>query len=160
FVQSVSNGIASDRRVEALRGVELGHAPVFLGFDPQGASTLSDHGDAKTGGLDTIPGDVTTTFTLSIGGSQTGLSNAPGDDDWFRVDLVAGQSYVFTAAGFEGADGPALIDPYLELYNSAGLLTSIDDDAGPGRDAMLRFTATQSGTYYLNARAWEPETGP
>ena len=51
-------------------------------------------------------------------------------------------------------------DPYLELYNANSALIAIDDDAGPAFDSMLRFTATQSGTYYINARAWEPDTGP
>src|SRR5262245_53731681 len=45
---------------------------------------------------DQIPGNASTPFTLAIGGSQTGVVNVVGDDDWFRVDLVAGQSYVFT----------------------------------------------------------------
>jgi Ca2+-binding RTX toxin-like protein len=39
-------------------------------------------------------------------------------------------------------------------------LIAIDDDAGPLRDSLLRFTAVQSGTYFINARAWEPDAGP
>lgn len=111
----------------------------------------------KTSAGDTIPANASTTFTLAIGGQDTGFVNTPGDDDWFRVELTAGQSYVFTLSG-DGAT--PLSDPYLELYNASGQLIAIDDDAGPGLNSMLRFTATESGTYYLNARAWEAESGP
>jgi hypothetical protein len=111
----------------------------------------------KTSAGDTIPANASTTFTLAVGGQDTGFVNTPGDDDWFRVELVAGQSYVFTLSG-DGAS--PLEDPYLELYNAAGQLIAIDDDAGPGLNSMLRFTATQSGAFFLNARAWEPDSGP
>ena len=103
---------------------------------------------------DVIPGNISTAFTLAIGGSETGVVNSVGDDDWFRVELVAGQSYVFTLTG---NGGTPLTDPYLELYNSSGQLISLDDDGGPGTDALMRFTVTQSGTYYINARGWEAD---
>jgi hypothetical protein len=139
------------------RPISLAEAPLapieLAAFSP------SDAGLPKTAAGDTIPGNATTPFTLAIGGSETGFVNFPGDDDWFRVELVAGQSYVFTLTGSTGGGGPALEDPYLQLYNSSGLLIAIDDDAGPVRDSELRFTVVQSGTYYINARAWEPDTG-
>ncbi len=99
---------------------------------------------------DVIPGDSTTTYTLAIGGSETGVINTVGDDDWFRVDLVAGQSYVFTMTG--------AMDAYLELRSPNGLLVAIDDDGSPvigSLDSQLRYTAQTSGAFYLNARAYE-----
>ncbi|MGD9967833.1 MAG: M10 family metallopeptidase C-terminal domain-containing protein, partial [Hyphomonadaceae bacterium] len=105
---------------------------------------------------DVIPGNTSTTFTLTLGASDTGVVNTPGDDDWFRVDLVAGQSYVFTLTG---SGGTPLSDAYLELRNSLGALIAIDDDAGPGVNSLLRFTAAESGTYFINARAFEAESG-
>ena len=117
---------------------------------------LSDTGPLSKGPLDTIPGNGATPFTLTIGGSQEGVINTPGDDDWFRVELVEGESYVFTLTG-HGAT--PLDDTFLELWGPSGLV-AIDDDGGPGTDSMLRFTATTTGTYYLNARAWEDEFNP
>jgi hypothetical protein len=38
-------------------------------------------------------------------------------------------------------------------------LLSLDDDTGPGLNSLLRFTAVQSGVYYINARAFDTETG-
>ncbi len=113
----------------------------------------------STSAGDTIAGNSGTSASVAVGGSATGIINTAGDDDWFQVDLVAGQSYVFTATGEAVDSSSALQDTYLELYNPFGVLVAVDDDAGPGTDSMLRFTATQTGTYYLNARAWEPDTG-
>ncbi|MEZ5958688.1 MAG: hypothetical protein R3C27_15910 [Hyphomonadaceae bacterium] len=42
---------------------------------------------------------------------------------------------------------------------SAGTLIGFDDDFGTAYNATLRWTATESGTYYINARAWEPDPG-
>lgn len=106
-------------------------------------------------GGDTVPGAIhnNPSFFLTVGGpAQIGFVNTVGDDDWYRVELVAGQSYVFT---LNGSGGTPLADPYLELRNAAGALIAFDDDFGSGINAMLRFTATQSGTYYVNARAFE-----
>src|SRR5690606_16946934 len=135
---------------------------------PDGEDALT-HGDGlRTGedgpqqqnpsaGGDTSGNTTNTACAIAIGGQQTGYSNTVGDDDWYAVQLVAGESYVFTMTG---SGGTPLQDTYLELYNSSGSLVAIDDDAGPGTDSMLRFTATQSGTYYINSRAWETATLP
>jgi len=124
------------------------------------ATLRMDGGDGPqeqgAGTNDTVPGNASTTFVLSIGGSQSGRINTAGDDDWYRVTLVAGETYLFTMTG---SGGSPLIDPYLELRNATGGLIAIDDDAGPGTSSSLRFTVTQSGTYYINARAWEADTG-
>ena len=113
---------------------------------------------ANIGGPD-IAGNISTSSSLTLGQSFNGSIGVAGDDDWFRVELTAGQSYVFTLNGFSGS-GAALSDPFLELYSSTGQLLSINDDSGPGLGSLLRFTAVESGTYYINARAFEDETGP
>lgn len=109
-----------------------------------------------TGTNDTVLGNINTTAVLTIGGSQSGRINTPGDDDYYQVQLVAGQSYVFSLNA-SGAD--PLEDCFLELRNSSGQLISINDDSGPAYNSLLRFTATQTGTYYINVRAWEPDPG-
>jgi Ca2+-binding RTX toxin-like protein len=126
----------------------------FSARDGGGPILRLDGGGAEesTGAGDTIPGNTGSTATLAIGGSVNGYVNFVGDDDWYRVELVAGQSYVFTLTG---SGGTPLADPYLELRSSGGALIAIDDDAGPGVNSLLRFTPTQSGTYYINARAYE-----
>ncbi|WP_395646250.1 FG-GAP-like repeat-containing protein [Terricaulis sp.] len=139
-----------------------GSAPIYDIFDRIG----DDSGIARLNPpvvqeisepTDQISGDIFTIHSLTLGQTETGVVNFAGDRDYFRINLVAGQSYVFTLTG-EGVD--PLDDCYLELYNSNGLTLAFDDDGGPGTDSMLRFTATTTGIYYINARAWEPEGGP
>jgi len=103
---------------------------------------------------DVIPASTSTTFTLAIGDSQTGVINTVGDHDWFAVTLVAGQSYVFTQTG-----NGTLSDTYLGIRNSVGTLMAVDDDGiAPGGGSLLRYTATTTGTYYVDAGAFE-DTG-
>ena len=120
-------------------------------------SLLGDGGDPlhSEGPVDEIP-PVSSGVPITLGGSRTGLVNTPGDADGYAINLVAGQSYVFTLTG---TGATPLEDPLLELYFN-GRKVAMDDDAGPGRNAMMRFTAPESGIYYVSARAWEPDEGP
>ena len=45
---------------------------------------------------DTIPGDSSTTASLTAGGSTSSNIDFGGDDDWFRISLVGGSEYRFT----------------------------------------------------------------
>ncbi|MEZ5962062.1 MAG: M10 family metallopeptidase C-terminal domain-containing protein, partial [Hyphomonadaceae bacterium] len=107
----------------------------------------------ETSGVDSVGNTTGTAVALAIGSSTNGWVNTAGDDDWYAVTLVAGQSYTFTMVG------GTLGDAYLEIRNSAGTLIGFDDDFGSQYNATLRWTATDSGTYYINARAWEPDPG-
>ncbi|MDP9423171.1 MAG: pre-peptidase C-terminal domain-containing protein [Pseudomonadota bacterium] len=75
------------------------------------------------------PASTSTNLTLDVGETATGTSYAP--DDWYAVDLVAGQSYFFSAE----------LTARLYLSDAAGNLVTLDDH-------QLHFTPTQSGTYY------------
>ena len=102
-----------------------------------------------------------TTGAVAVGGSATGEIETSQDFDWFAVDLVAGHTYVID---LEGADsgGGALQDPVLRgLYDAAGnrIAGARDNDGGAGRDARLTFTATTTGTYYIEARGHSNHTG-
>jgi serralysin len=108
----------------------------------------------RQGPTDTVPGDVTTTLTISLGGTQSGNVNTLGDRDWYAVTLAAGQSYVFT---LDAGGASPLADPYLRLHNSAGVQVAFNDDGGPGLNSRLVFQATADGTYYLSAAAFNDE---
>jgi serralysin len=120
-------------------------------------SALGDPGGTleSEGVVDEIP-PIISGEPIALGSSRRGLVDTPGDADGYSVDLVAGQSYIFTLTG-TGAS--PLEDPLLELYFN-GRKVAMDDDAGPGHSAMMRFTAPETGTYYVSARAWEPDEGP
>ncbi|MBW8446758.1 MAG: M10 family metallopeptidase C-terminal domain-containing protein [Arenimonas sp.] len=92
-----------------------------------------------------------TGYTMGIGDTFTGTLSPVGDQDWVRVQLTAGQTYTFT---LDGSGGTPVSDTYLELRNAGGSLVVYDDDGGAGTNSALTFTATTSGTYYLNARSY------
>jgi serralysin len=108
------------------------------------------------GSGDIIPQNASTPYTLTLGVSQTGVVNHPHDLDWFRIELVEGQSYAFT---LDASGASPLTDPYLRLFTPSGVLVSLDDDGGAGLNAHMQFTARSTGTYYLAAGGWDVATG-
>ena len=91
--------------------------------------------------------------TVAVGGSRTGVVNSAADQDWFGINLVAGQSYIFDATG------STLSDPTLALRNAAGTQLAFSDDGGPGLNSRIEFTAATSGTYFLDVGGFSSATG-
>lgn len=92
---------------------------------------------------------------LTVGGSTTGNIEAAGDNDWFAITLTAGTNYTFNLNS--GANG-GLGDTYLSLYNAGGTLITANDDTN-GLNSQITYTATTSGTYFLDARGYSDNTG-
>jgi serralysin len=97
---------------------------------------------------DTVAGSTGTSSTLSIDAAVRGYVNVTGDQDWYRVDLVAGHQYTFALNGFGVG---AIQDPYLRLFNASGAQIAFDDDSGPLAGSKITFTASATGTYYVSA---------
>jgi V8-like Glu-specific endopeptidase len=113
------------------------------------APKLAENDSLLGGAVDDYAASTATAGTLSVGGSTSGTIESVGDIDWFKVTLIAGKTYRFTLDKYSitGAIG----DPFLRLYNSAGVLLSSDDDSGDLLNAELTFTASTSGSYYIAA---------
>jgi len=124
-----------------------------------------DPNDAVLVGLVTdpdIPNNASTSASVTVGGAGLiSTINSPGDQDWIRVELQAGVSYeIGLFSSTQGASGVPLFDPLVELYDSNGRFVGMDDSSGPTSpnhtdDALLTFKPEVSGTYYINARAWD-----
>src|SRR5687768_12476811 len=116
---------------------------------------------------DTIADDTSTTATVTVDGpSVISTIDTIGDQDFLRVELEAGRIYdigQYLVAG--GPSGVPLSDAYIEIYDSAGNLLTSADGGGPntpqGLDALLTFIPEASGTYFINARAFDqtPDNG-
>ncbi|SDB16686.1 pre-peptidase C-terminal domain-containing protein [Bauldia litoralis] len=100
-------------------------------------------------GLADVPGDDTTTAVLAIGETVVGDAETLYDTDWYSISLVAGTSYQFNLTGI-GA-----FDPLLNLRDAGGtLLLSHDDINYPANNnALITYTPTTSGDYFLEAVA-------
>ena len=92
-----------------------------------------------------------TTYAMQEGDVFIGRLSQ-GGTDWIAVTLVAGHTYSFGAVGL-GAAGSGVTDPWLRLHAANGANLLSDDDGGPGLSADLTFTATTSGTYYIEVKS-------
>jgi serralysin len=103
-------------------------------------------------------GNTTTTYTLTVGQTAQGQLSASTDHDWYRVDLVAGQTYSFAITG-TGTDNA--IDTYLRLYAANGTtLLAENDDGLPNLNSAFTYTATTTGTFYIDASNYQGPPGP
>ncbi|HSJ27357.1 MAG TPA: trypsin-like peptidase domain-containing protein [Acidimicrobiia bacterium] len=83
---------------------------------------------------------------LRVGDLYAGSGDYPGDLDWFRLDLRAGQSVTITATSIN-IDASLMVD---FLDPTAGSAFAGDSDSGGGVigfDARLEFTAPETASY-------------
>lgn len=101
-----------------------------------------------------IPGDASTFASIAPGQSLQSAIDFSGDSDWIAINLQAGTTYDFSLSGSLSGQG-TLLDPLLNLRDSAGnILATNDDREGGSFDSLIAgFTPSVSGTYYLDARA-------
>lgn len=103
-----------------------------------------------------IPNNSTTTAKVSVGGSLTGTIDTGGDHDWIAVQLVAGQKYTIT---LEGTGSNPLEDPFVYIRDASGTELAKNDDGNGTRNSRVVFTPETSGTYYIDASAWDDDQG-
>ena len=115
--------------------------------------SAADAGRTATGGYlltaaqlpDDVAGTPATRAMVRVnGGASGGTIEGPDDVDCFRVELVGGTQYVFSAASAD-ASGSAT-GPNLQLRAADGKPLG-SGSKGQGTD--LRHTVDQSGTYYV-----------
>ena len=130
------------------------------GFIGTGTFTLAlsvdDHADSATGAS-----------TLTLGKAETGridyvfesvISSIDGfpvnrtDQDWFRIELQASQTYRFTVRGSQSGGG-TLTDPSLSIRDAFGREVASKVTFGGASDATIEFQASSTGSYYVVATA-------
>jgi hypothetical protein len=92
---------------------------------------------------------------VPVNGSNTGTLEVTGDRDWFRVQLTAGIAYLIELKGQPSGSG-TLDDPYLRVHDGSGAIVAENDDiqSGSNRDSRLTYVPAASGTFYLEAGAF------
>ena len=106
-------------------------------------------------------------LTVDAPAHTIGTINTIGDQDFYQVNLVAGQTYQIGMYGYTGGpSGVPNADSYVEIYGSDGttLLASGDggantpaNQANSGFDVLMTFIAPTTGTYYINARSFDQD---
>jgi serralysin len=98
-----------------------------------------------------IPATISTPASVAVGGSYVGDLEVAGDRDWVRVELVPGQTYKID---LEGSGASPVYDTYLRFYDSAGNYIAQNDDGGSGYNSQIFFSPTTTGSYYIEAAAY------
>ncbi|QDT02164.1 Bifunctional hemolysin/adenylate cyclase precursor [Rubripirellula lacrimiformis] len=106
--------------------------------------------------LSDIPASISTPARLQAPGSTVNEINSSGDQDWYAVDVSAGNAYTFDLVG-----SGSLTNPFLRLLDSSGILIDSNDDITPGVDqnSRITFTPTSDGVVYVSAQGFETQTG-
>jgi Ca2+-binding RTX toxin-like protein len=96
------------------------------------------------------PGGTSSTDPVVFGGSVAGAIDTGGDQDWYRVTLTAGQTYTFWT---NGAQDPT--DTLITLRNASGGQVVSNDDGGQELLSLVTFTATSTGTYFIDVSGFD-----
>ncbi|MGE0596328.1 MAG: PPC domain-containing protein [Hyphomonadaceae bacterium] len=79
---------------------------------------------------------------------------APGDEDWFMVEMVEGRPYRINAMSLDG-----VFDPIVRLLDANGAELATDDDGGPGVNAYLPYLPVAGGAHYVAVSGFGDSTG-
>ena len=112
---------------------------------------------------DDYSADTGTTGTVAVDGTMMGNIEVWGDHDWFKVDLVAGNTYQIDMKGAISESGTLKLPVLFGIHDPRGtLIQGTDDDytllVDQARriqdDSRVWFTASETGTHYIAASAW------
>jgi hypothetical protein len=115
---------------------------------------------ATSWGADDFSGDRNTTGVLSPGNRIQGNISFMDDQDWFKVHLDAGRSYVFELQGNRSGGGTLDTVSYgstVQLYETTGNV--ISQSASSSGEPRLSYIANTSGDYYLAVMSDGHHTG-
>ncbi len=105
---------------------------------------------------DSVAGTTATAATLAVAGTTNGNIDSDGDHDFYAITLTAGQTYIFRTAGTAASDTTNTV---LTLRDASGALLETNDNAGQGNFSAVRYTATTTGTYYVDVSGSGTATG-
>lgn len=100
-----------------------------------------------------------TAASLTLGISTYGTIGVAGDQDWYAITLVAGQTYDFRLLGVGQTPLP---DTFLRVRDAQGNLIGSNDDSGTsegGNNSILTITAAASGVFYVEASGFSTDAG-
>ncbi|KAF0165884.1 MAG: Ig family protein [Rhodocyclaceae bacterium] len=125
-------------------------------------TTIRNDDDRFIGAATAVSGTTTLTAApqaigLTRAGSRSRIEFA-GDQDWFKVELSAGQTYTFDLLG--GPPGSSSsFDPVLKLVTATGSELANGGAASGVNFEEIVYTPTASGSYYLAVQGTGTATG-
>ena len=113
--------------------------------------------------------NVDTMAEMVVGDMFQGTLDGRSDQDWVKIELKAGMTYMITLTGDRDDSTTTDVDesaedPILMLLDSKGGMIAMSDDINPAGssrpgdatnlNAALRFKAEEDGTYYISASSY------
>lgn len=90
-------------------------------------------------------------------GSISGNIESAYDVDWFKVNLIAGETYQINQ---DGSGNPILNDTYFDgIYDAQSNFLGYDNDDYNDLYSQVTFTPSATGDYYLSAKGFANSTG-
>lgn len=114
---------------------------------------------AATANPDDYAASTATAGTVAVGGTATGIVETAGDRDWFRVTLTAGTAYNIQVSGTATGSALRWTDSNVVLRNADGTQVGANTRSSLGASALLTYTPTSTGTYYIDALAYSSGIG-
>ncbi|MYM85184.1 DUF4214 domain-containing protein [Duganella sp. FT50W] len=109
---------------------------------------------------DDFSDSITTTGTLSVGGSTNGNIDSYSDNDWFKISLKAGTTYLFSLAGDGGSGALSNLNNVgISVYNAQGASVQYLQTYTTTSGAVAQFAAQVSGTYFVGVRSYSNTGG-
>ncbi len=99
---------------------------------------------------DDLPAGSVGAGAITVGTSVSVNIETKGDHDWYAVTLEAGKTYTIHTT-FDASN----TDAYLSLRNASGGEVAANDDGGERNNALISYTPTVSGTFYIDAGTWD-----
>ncbi len=96
--------------------------------------------------------NTSTSYSMGVGDTFSGSLDSLTDEDWVAISLTAGETVTITMTG------GTLDDPFMRLRDSSGNVLEENDDSS-GTDSAITFTASSSGTYYIEADSYSGDYG-
>ncbi|PZQ47772.1 MAG: hypothetical protein DI556_16285 [Rhodovulum sulfidophilum] len=87
---------------------------------------------------------------IDTGATRAASLQVAGDHDIWSTTLISGLTYTIGERGSPSGGG-TLPDAYLRVLSAANTQLAADDDSGVGLDSQVTYTATSTGTHYLEA---------
>lgn len=82
------------------------------------------------------------------------VSTQFGDDlDYYRYDLLAGDTLIAYTSPADGPTWPRDYDGYMELYDASGTMVAEDDDGAFDWHSRIEYVAPADGPYYVLVRS-------
>lgn len=104
-----------------------------------------------------VPGNMNTDENLDAQSDERASRiDLAGDLDNYRIELEGGVRYTIEVIR---AGDDQLGDPFVAIVDGNGQTVTSDDDSGDGRNARVRFTPTEGGTYFIQASGLGGSTG-